>query len=255
MGQYRGRGVQTPGDLQRCQDLRQRAFVQERDLPTRDVAQFDCYDQTYQHVMIENIETDQLVCCFRFLKMASGAALSDCYSWGFYDLQRLTAFADPILELGRFCIARQQSHPDIMRLAWGILVKECESSGVKLLVGCSSFEGANVQKHAAALGKLAASHLAPDRYAPLIKSREVVTFARDLPALTADVPADPAGALRQMPSLLRAYLAMGAWVSDHAVVDRNLDTLHVFTGVQTDLIPPGRLALLRALGRSGDEIL
>jgi L-ornithine Nalpha-acyltransferase len=48
-----------------------------------------------------------------------------------------------------------------------------------------------------------------------------------------------------MPPLLRTYLAMGGWVSDHAVVDRDLNTLHVFTGLEIRAIPPARARLLR----------
>ena len=49
-----------------------------------------------------------------------------------------------------------------------------------------------------------------------------------------------------MPPLLRSYLVMGGWVSDHAVVDNDLNTLHVFTGLEISAIPPGRARLLRA---------
>ena len=49
-----------------------------------------------------------------------------------------------------------------------------------------------------------------------------------------------------MPPLLRSYLAMGGRVSDHAVVDRDLDTLHVFTGLEIGVIPPARARLMRA---------
>ena len=49
------------------------------------------------------------------------------------------------------------------------------------------------------------------------------------------------------PPLLRSYLAMGGWVSDHAVIDRQMGTLHVFTGLEIAGIPPNRARLLRAL--------
>jgi putative hemolysin len=55
-------------------------------------------------------------------------------------------------------------------------------------------------------------------------------------------------ALRKMPPLLRSYLAMGGWVSDHAVIDSELNTLHVFTGVEIDRVPAGRARLLRRAG-------
>jgi putative hemolysin len=51
----------------------------------------------------------------------------------------------------------------------------------------------------------------------------------------------------RMPPLLRTYLMMGGWVSDHAVVDRQMNTLHVFTGLEIGAIPAARKRLLRAL--------
>ena len=47
-----------------------------------------------------------------------------------------------------------------------------------------------------------------------------------------------------MPPLLRSYLMMGGWVSDHAVVDKDLNTLHVFTGLELSQVPKGRARLL-----------
>ena len=54
-------------------------------------------------------------------------------------------------------------------------------------------------------------------------------------------------ALAALPPLLRTYLGMGGWVSDHAVVDRELDTLHVFTCVEVERVPAARAASLRAV--------
>ena len=50
-----------------------------------------------------------------------------------------------------------------------------------------------------------------------------------------------------MPPLLRTYLLMGGWASDHAVVDRQLNTMHVFKGVEVGAISAARKRLLRAL--------
>jgi putative hemolysin len=45
-----------------------------------------------------------------------------------------------------------------------------------------------------------------------------------------------------------APLVMGGWVSDHAVIDNELNTLHVFTGVEIKRVPPKRARLLRRAG-------
>ena len=58
---------------------------------------------------------------------------------------------------------------------------------------------------------------------------------------------DRKAGLAGLPPLLRTYLGMGGWVSDHAVADRELDTLHVFTCVEVDRVPAARAASLRAV--------
>jgi len=78
-----------------------------------------------------------------------------------------------------------------------------------------------------------------------VKAPDVFRFARLLRRRTPDARAAQAG----MPPLLRTYLLMGGWVSDHAVVDRQLGTLHVFTGLEIAAIPPARRRLLAALAR------
>ena len=40
---------------------------------------------------------------------------------------------------------------------------------------------------------------------------------------------------------------MGGWVSDYAVVDHHMRTLHVFTGFEITKIPAARKRLLRAM--------
>ena len=86
-------------------------------------------------------------------------------------------------------------------------------------------------------------HLAPRRWLPRVKAPQVFRFARVLRLRQSD----PRAAMAAMPPLLRSYLAMGGWVSDHAVVDAQLGTLHVFTGLEIRAIPPARAKLLRAV--------
>ena len=85
-------------------------------------------------------------------------------------------------------------------------------------------------------------HTAPSLWAPQVKSRDVFNFKRDGRA-----EFDTKQALARMPPLLRTYLLMGGWVSDHAVFDRKRETMHVFTAVDINAIPKARKRLLRAL--------
>jgi len=50
-----------------------------------------------------------------------------------------------------------------------------------------------------------------------------------------------------MPPVLITYLLMGGWVNNHAVIDRDLNTIHVFTAVDIKAIPQARKRFLRPL--------
>jgi putative hemolysin len=169
-----------------------------------------------------------------------GAGLGQGYAARFYDVAPLAGYARPIAEVGRFCLAPGGVHPDVLRLAWGAMTRLVDEGQAGLMVGCSSFRGADWRQHRAALALLAESHLGPKDHRPGRKAAEVVDF----PTLAGPVT-DRRAALAGLPPLLRTYLGMGGWVSDHAVVDRELDTLHVFTCVEVDRVPAARAGSLR----------
>jgi putative hemolysin len=146
-----------------------------------------------------------------------------------------------MVEMGRFCLHPEKHDPDILRLAWGAMTRFVDQAGVKLLFGCSSFQGVEAEAYLDSFALLQARHLAPQRWQPRVKAPEYFRFSG---RLQRHAP-DPARALQKMPPLLRTYLMMGGWVSDHAVVDRDLGTMHVFTGLEIGAIPPARARLLR----------
>ena len=95
---YIARIAKTERDVQLTQAMRAAQFgcgLQDADL----------FDAKCQHVLIEDTETGTLVGCFRFMAFTSGQELSRSYSAQFYDLQRLAAYNQPMLELGRFCVS------------------------------------------------------------------------------------------------------------------------------------------------------
>ncbi len=198
-------------------------------------------------MLIEERTSGVLVCCFRLLPLESGAQIANSYSAQFYALERLATFPDRMAELGRFCIAPEARDADILRVAWGAMTRFVDDRGVRMLFGCASFRGTDPAAYQDSFALLRDRHLAPDRWRPHPKAPHVVRFARDL-----HHKADVKRALATMPRLLRTYLLMGGWVSDHAVVDAGLNTLHVFTGLEIAAVPPARARLLRNVAGQGN---
>ena len=236
-GRFRVRFSHDPADIVAAQRLRAEVFRGDARLDDADL-----FDEQCCHALVEEEATGALMCCFRMLFLPDGRAIERSYAAQFYDLTRLERYPGKMVELGRFCVAPGQSDPDILRSAWGALTAMVDAEGVALLFGCSSFEGHEAGRYADSFAMLAARHLAPKSWQPGVKASQTYPFA--VRAVGHDC--DRKAGLAAMPPLLRTYLLMGGWVSDHAVIDADLGTMHVFTGVEIASIPPQRKKLLRA---------
>lgn len=234
-GRYGARLAETAEDVAAAQALRSLCFA---------TAELDCdaFDAVCSHILVEEAKTGALVCCFRVLVLEGGADVERSYSAQFYGLSSLTDFQGRMAEVGRFCIHPDRTDPDILRIAWGAMTSFVDDNDIRMLFGCSSFAGTETGDYLDAFAMLKHRHLAPKRWLPRVKAPHVFRFAARLRRKP-----DARKAMLRMPPLLRTYLMMGGWVSDHAVVDRQLNTLHVFTGLEIGAIPPARKRLLRAV--------
>ena len=233
-GRYHARFDETEADIAAAQALRHRAFF------GFDGIDADGFDRLCRHLLVEEAETGRLVACCRVLPLEAGQ-IGRSYSAQYYELSALESFEGAMLEVGRFCIAPDVHDPDILRIAWGALTAYVDENKVEMLFGCSSFAGTDEGEYLDAFAMLKERHLAPKRWLPRVKAPKVFQFAKRLRRKP-----DVKKAMLRMPPLLRTYLLMGGWVSDHAVVDAQMGTLHVFTGLEIAAIPPARKRLLRA---------
>ncbi|MBV0911910.1 GNAT family N-acetyltransferase [Anianabacter salinae] len=241
-GRYAARFAKGDADIRAAQELRYLTFIASSGAAPREGARdADDFDAVCDHVLVEEVKTGRLVCCFRLLPLPRGTEIGRSYSAQYYNLSALEAFDGPMVEMGRFCIHPDYKDPDILRVAWGAMTRYVDEQGVEMLFGCSSFHGTETENYLDAFAMLKERHLAPKLWLPKVKAPNVFRFARRLRRKP-----DAKRAMLTMPPLLRTYLVMGGWVSDHAVVDRDLNTLHVFTGLEIRAIPPARQRLLRA---------
>lgn len=236
-GRYRVRLADGAGDLLAAQRLRYSAF---RDGGRGgEGVDSDPHDQRCTHVLVEDGETGSLLATCRLGLIPTGRDLAPSYSAQFYDLAPMAGLSGQFLEVGRFCLAPGlTAAADVLRLAWAALTRIVDEQGVTVMFGCSSFAGCDPAPYRDAFAHLAERYVGPAHLRPGPRAGETVPMALRAYDLRA--------ALAQLPPLLRTYLAMGGWVSDHAVVDRDLGTLHVFTAVEIAQIPQSRARLLRA---------
>ena len=246
-GRYRARLAKNAHDVEAAQRLRFAAFIAHRgvagDGGRAEGIDADHLDALCRHMLVEERRSGRLVCCFRMMPLKTGAEIDRSYSAQFYDLVALRDYPGAMVEMGRFCIHPEVKDPDILRVAWGAMTNYVDDHGVEMLFGCSSFEGTEADSYMDAFALLKARHIAPKRWLPRVKAPRIFAYG----ARPSIKRPDMKNALSKMPPLLRTYLSMGGWVSDHAVVDPDMNTLHVFTGVEIKRVPKGRARLLRAI--------
>ncbi len=183
----------------------------------------DRFDVPASHLTVER--GGALAACAR-LTVQEADAIAVGYTAQFYDLRAFAGSFSRALEVGRICLDPDCTDPEVPRLMLAVMAQIVTEAGVDVLYGCSSFpaDGAGMVR--------LAGHVAPDNWRPGRLAPETIVLPR---------------APGPLPPLLRAWLSLGAGVSDHAVVDRDLDTLHVFTALPVAAIPARRARLLTGM--------
>ena len=238
VGRYCARFALSKDDILAAQELRYRCFNLSNDKGL-DV---DAFDPICRHVLVENLENGKLICCYRIMSFTDGKDITRSYSSEFYDLASIKNFPKPMIEVGRFCIDPFTTDHEVVLAAWAALTQLVDENGIKFLFGCSSFEGIEKEKYLHCFAFLREKHIAPEHWLPRVKAAQVISYSE-----ANCYKVNKKKALLNMPPLLKSYLSMGAWVSDHAVIDYNMKTLHLFTGVEVSKIPTRRKQFLRNL--------
>lgn len=233
---YRACLARTGQDVASAQSLRGAVFRSaDRDA--------DPFDARCSHLLIEALPTRSLVATLRYQLLPAATGIAQTYSAQFYDLGPLGRWPGAMLELGRFCVVPGLNDPEILRLTWAFLTQVVDHHPIDLLFGCTSFAKAG-EPVAADVYASMAQHLGPACWRPEAVAPEHFSIsARG----GSNAGQGPARSISFQSPLLQGYLGLGGWISDDAVIDRDLGTMLVFTALEVDRIPRSRQRLLRAL--------
>ncbi|ATX66562.1 GNAT family N-acetyltransferase [Roseinatronobacter bogoriensis] len=221
--------------VQRLRAMRFRAHAASGDL--------DRFDALSEHLMITVPPDRAAIGVARLRILTTPEDILSCYSGQFYDLAELARSGRRLVEVGRICIDENHAQDvDVARVLLASLARITSDYSADMLIGCASFPGAEPARHRNALNYLFDRHPGPANVKPGRRAglNHVLTDGDHTPQATD---------LREVPALLRLYLGLGGWVSDHAICDHDLDTVHVFTAVEVASIPRARMRALKALAR------
>ena len=235
-GRYEVRFARHAGELEAIQRLRFEVFNLELGegfadsfADGRDADEFDAF---CHHLMVDDLDSGEVVGCYRLQTAAMAAANRGFYSAGLFDLSGLPAAAlARSVELGRACIAGPHRSTAVLFLLWKGLAHYVAHNQMRYLFGCCSLTSQDPRQGSAVLRHLETrGHMHRDW--------------RVEPAAGAACPivpsVEPAAGL---PALFRTYLRYGAKVCGPPALDREFKTIDYLVVLDVDALSRGSFRL------------
>lgn len=234
--------ARSRGELHRAQKLRYQVFYEEMSavpdaraiISGRDE---DGYDAVCDHLLVVDNgpigvrkrrvwrQRPRVVGTYRVLLQDAAERHQGFYTQGEYDIAPLLARKSKdayFMELGRSCVLKPYRNKRTVELLWHGVWTYIREHRVDVMLGCASFPGTDPQEHALALSFLHHHRLAPHEWR--VRAHDDRYVSMDLlPAHELDARA----ALKAMPTLIKGYLRLGAFVGDGAVIDHQFGTTDV----------------------------
>lgn len=261
-GRFTVRLAETEDDVAAAQRLRYRVFVEEMGaapLPEdRELRrERDRYDPYFDHLLLIDNEArpadpmDRVAGAYRLLRGEVAKNGIGFYGDSEYDLTKIRDYPRGTMELGRSCVDADYRGGAAMHLLWTGLGQYVAEHRVEIMFGVASFHGADPAALAAPLSYLHHNHLAPED----LRVRTHDEFFVPMDVLPRDqVPR--ADALKQIPTLIKAYIRLGGFVGDGAYVDRDFNTVDVCLLMDTSrMVNRYRDFYQRETRRAADRIL
>lgn len=219
--------AETEADLVAAQRLRYEVFVEELGgtgemVDHEERVERDRFDAYCDHLILTDHLRDEVVGVYRVMRQDQAERAGGFYSAAEYDLSPLLRIQRPILELGRSCLRSDYRGGMAMYHLWSALAAYVSRHEIEILFGVASFHGTDVDSLAAPLSLLHHRHLAP---AEIRVKAQPESFS-PMNLLEED-SFDRRDAMRQMPSLIKAYLRLGGCVGEGAFVDHSFNTTDV----------------------------
>lgn len=232
-GRFTVRLAESEEDVAAAQRLRYRVFVEEMGAKasSEDAAlrrERDAFDEHFDHLLLIDNEVnpedplDGVAGVYRLLRGEVARAGCGFYGEGEYDLTKIRNYPREVVELGRSCVGLDYRGGAAMHLLWTGLGKYVADYRIEILFGVASFHGDDPAELALPLSYLHHYHLAPEDLR--VRTRDEFFVPMDT---IPEAEINRAEALRQIPTLIKAYIRLGGFVGEGAYVDHDFNTVDV----------------------------
>ncbi len=191
----------------------------------------DAYDAYCDHLIVKDLELDEVVGTYRLLRQGVADKQIGFYSENEFDLSRLKSAVGfqggELLELGRSCIAQTHRSFATINLLWGAIARYAAERGITHLFGCGSLHIADLTEVQRVYSFLRSRHFASEAYRvyPLDHCRMAVGGE-------SEQPIDSRAAMKKLSPILKGYLRTGAVICGEPAYDEEFGTADVLVLVE-----------------------
>ncbi|MGI9133411.1 MAG: GNAT family N-acetyltransferase [Rhodoferax sp.] len=220
-------------EVREAQRLRYQVFADEmgatlpNTVPGHDV---DLFDNFCEHLLVRDTASNEVVGTYRVLTPTQAQRVGSTYSDTEFDLTRLRALRENMVELGRSCVHADHRHGGVILALWGALAEFMVRNRLDTMIGCASIpmlhNGVVSGDVAASIwNKLRTTHLAPIDFH--VRPRRPLPLHR----LECNLDVEP-------PALIKGYLRLGAKVLGPPAWDPEFNSADLPMLMRIDDLPP-----------------
>lgn len=178
----------------------------------------DEYDAYCDHLIIIDEEIDEIVGTYRLIKKSHLNVLKTFLTEKEFDISPLKKYE--VLEVGRAVVKAEYRTGAVISLLWKAVIKYAVSENVEYMIGTASFHGIDPTPYEDTFAYLY------DKYLFHEEKRCVVNKESSYP-LNLKKEYDLEEAKKNLPSLIKGYLNLGATIGDGVYIDKEFNSLDV----------------------------
>jgi putative hemolysin len=211
--------AKTLDEVREAQRLRHQVFAMEMGAQLKCVIEghdIDVFDDFCEHLLVRDAATRQVIGTYRVLTPTQAKRVGSFYTDTEFDLTRLRAHRERMVELGRSCVHPQHRHGGVIMALWGALAEFMVRNQLDIMIGCASIpmlhQGVVTADAAASIWlQLKETHLAP-------------IDQQVRPRLPLPIRAQATELRAEAPALIKGYLRLGAKILGAPAWDPDFNT-------------------------------
>jgi putative hemolysin len=226
--------AQSSSEIEEAMRLRYQVFVEEEKnmrMLNEEGLEKDAYDAFCDHLIVKDLDTDQIVGTYRLLPGDRAVKEIGFYSESEFDLSAFQSYKTQTLELGRSCIAPAYRGGKAIQMLWEGIAAYITERNYEYLIGCASLHLESLEDLNLIYTMLRHKKVLTDRFniSPLPTHR--------IPGLgIVNGEWNEKDVFRKLPPLMKGYQWLGAEIGGDPAFDEIFQTVDFFIVLQKDRV-------------------